>query len=162
MTSRERNTMLAVMNYLYLERDRVHYPPIISGNIERQQTIHNITTLPQLHTIINTTGGLVVDCSQTSQLVIQIGIGRRIADYDVTTKWFLDNLPHYHTPNSALIGGPCVWGSEPGHHMALVHTRGRNPVMFSHGHDPLELIPFSAETIAQGNRPWTFTSIAAL
>jgi hypothetical protein len=162
MNTAQRNTMFATMEYLMLERLKLHYPPIEHGLIIRQQTLNAIVTMPQLHAQITSKYGMIADCSQTSQVVIQVGIGRRIASYDVTTEWFLDNLPHYHNPSAALIGGPVVWGNEPGHHMAIVYKRGRNPTMFSHGHDPAELISFQNETIAQANRPWTFTSIASL
>lgn len=162
MNTAQRNTMFAAMEYLMLERSRLHYPPIIDGEIIRQQSLNSIVSMPELHAQIMSEHGMIADCSQTSQVVIQVGLGHRIASYDVTTKWFIDNLPHYHNPAAAYIGGPCIWGNEPGHHMALVYKRGRNPTMFSHGHDPAELISLVNETIAQGNRPWTFTSIASL
>ncbi|MFI5421726.1 MAG: hypothetical protein ACHQ1H_12225 [Nitrososphaerales archaeon] len=157
-----RKTMLAAMNYLLLEQTKVHYPPIENGQIIRQQELHNIVTLPQLHNQVNSKHGFIGDCSQTSQVIIQVGLGRRIASYDVTTEWFLDNLPHYHDPSAAYIGGPVVYGSDPGHHMSLVHTRGKNPILISHGSNPIKLVSLSTEIIWQANRPWTFTSIAGL
>ena len=164
MTLAERYLMLAVMDHLLLNRGKLHYPPIVNGQIIRQQALHRITTMVELNALLQSNRGMIADCSQTSQVVIQIGIGRQIANYDVSTKWFLDNLPKYHEPEAAFIGGPCVWGENPGHHMALTHSREpmANPYMFSHGHDPAEIISFKNETIAQANRPWVFTSIAHL
>lgn len=162
MNQLQRKSALAAMNYLLSEKARVHYPPIEDGQIIRQQSLHNIITMPELHAQVMSEHGFIGDCSQTSQVIIQVALGRRIANYDVTTKWFLDNLPHYHDPSAAYICAPCVWGNEPGHHMALVHSRAQNPIMISHGHDPIELIPMSVETVAQENRPWTFCSILEL
>ena len=150
------------MNYLLQNKSRVHYPPIENGEIIRQQTLHNITSMPELHNQVMSKAGFIADCSQTSQVILQVGLGKRIADYDITTKWFLDNLPHYHDPSAAFICGPVVYGSEPGHHMSLVHARGNNPILCSHGGDPITLVPFSVEVVWQQNRPWTFTSILDL
>jgi hypothetical protein len=162
MDSQQRKTGKAAMNYLLSVKNSVIYPPIRDGQIVRTQSICDIVTLPQLHARVMSKGGMVADCSQTSQVILQVALGRRLASYDVTTEWFLENLPHYHDPSEAFICGPVVWGNEPGHHMALVFARGINPIVFSHGHDPLEIIPFTIESIAQSGRPWTFTSVAKL
>lgn len=161
MNTQERKSALAAMNYLLQEHGRVHYPPIVNGQIIRQQQLNHIVSLPQLHEHVMNEG-LIADCSQTSQVIIQVGLGRRIATYDVTTLWFLQNLPHYHDPSAAYISAPVVYGNEPGHHMSLVHSRGRNPILLSHGSDPIKLVPLSTEIVWQENRPWTFCSIAKL
>lgn len=158
MNSQQRKTALAAMNYLLQEHSRVHYPP----DDVRQQELSYITSMPQLHDAVMSKHGFIGDCSQTSQVIIQVGLGRRIASYDITTKWFLDNLPHYHDPSAAYICAPVVYGSEPGHHMSVVHSRGRNPILCSHGSDPIKLVPLSTEIVWQSNRPWTFCSIAKL
>jgi len=162
MNTQQRKSAKAAMDYLLQNRNKVHYPPIENGQIIRQQSLYAITSMPALHAQVTSRNGFIGDCSQTSQVIIQVGLGKRIASYDVTTEWFLDNLHHYHDPSAAYICGPCVWGNEPGHHMALVYSRGRNPIMISHGHDPIGLVSFANETVYQQNRPWTFTSIATL
>jgi hypothetical protein len=162
MNTSQRKSALAVMDYLVVNRGAVHYPI----NDIRVIEIHTITTLTELHALVQRKGGLPIDCSQTSQVVLQIALGRRIADYDVTTEWFLDNLPRYHDPSAAYVGAACVWGNLPGHHMALVYRRGKTAqtlTMFSNGQesDP-RLITLAQETVSQSGRPWTLCSVAKL
>lgn len=158
MNQSQRNSALAAMSFLLKNHDRVHYPP----DDVRQESYHYITSMPQLYDAVFSKNGFIADCSQTSQVILQVGLGKKIASWDITTEWFLENLPQYHTPSAAYPGAAVVYGSLPGHHMSLVHTRGNNPILCSHGSDPIRLVPLSVEIVWQNNRPWTFCSVAHL
>lgn len=164
MNAAQRTELKKLMDYLYTHRDRVHYP----HNDVRVESIHDVRTFYQVKVLVESPSGLVIDCSQMDELLLNVVLGHSWSGYhfDASTKEFLDKLPHYTAPSAAYVGGLVVFGGGTGHHMAMVYERGKNPLLFSHGQeaDPrlIRLSDEAAGQAANGHHGYTFLSIAHL
>jgi hypothetical protein len=151
--------MAAVMDYLVLHRDRVHYRQV------RPMLTRPLHTLVDLHAALASPRGVVMDCSEAVTLICKLGgltdpngLHYNGSGYTGT----LLRLPHYYDPHSAMLGALVVFGGGTGHHVTMVREPGADPLLWSHGQesDP-RLILLSLERQHQPS-PVTFLSIAAL
>lgn len=167
MNDQQRSRMAAAMDLLVANAGRVHYP---RGD-RRVESVHHVCTLSHLRQLVQRPGGLTIDCSQSCELLLNIGLGRKWhpEPYDADTGLFYDRLPHhYRDPAAAFIGAPVVWGhgsrSFPrGHHMGAVRFRGADPWIFSQGKESPDphYVRLSVESRYQP-QPVDFCSIARL
>lgn len=132
-TDNQRAAMRYVMDYLLAHRNRMHYAQIRPGACTR------IATMFALKQAIAAPGGLTVDCSDAVILICRIaGLTDPTGqDYDGDdtdyTGTLLRNLPHYVDPGAAKIGALCVFGPGTGTHVAMVHERGHDPMLWTMG-----------------------------
>lgn len=149
---------------------RVSYPP---SDI-RTQEIHWIATPAELLEQIASPHGLQLDCSQTIQLVAHVaGWKSPSGTYaiDGSTETILANrrLLHFTNPRDLGLMGLVVWlnGATDtyGHHVAQVKTpdpKHGNPVLWSHGSNPVSTVTLEQETAAQRGRPYVCISVNSL
>src|SRR5215472_9816564 len=111
----------------------VHYPP----DDVRTESVHDIATLAELHSLLNRPAGLTMDCSQAVTLLCHLagladpnGLGYKRDGYTGT---LLAHLPHYYAARNAGVGALVVYGPGTGHHVSMVHEPGSDPWLFSHG-----------------------------
>jgi hypothetical protein len=159
-TAAQRHQALLLMEHLYAERGRVHYPL----HDVRRELVGHISSVSEILHLIARPGGWSVDCSQMAE-AIHRAIGLHLPFRDGFTGSYLAHLPRYSDARHALIAAPVVFGPGTGHHMALVFRpdpHHGNPLLFSHGQeaDP-RLITLADEQRYQPH-PATFCSIAKL
>lgn len=130
-TDNQRAAMRYVMDYLLAHRNRCHYAEI------RPMHSRSIASMFVLKQRIAAPGGLTMDCSEAVTLICKLA---GLADpnglnYDGAgfTGTMLDHLPHYVDAGAAKIGALCVFGPGTGTHVAMVHERGHDPVLWTHG-----------------------------
>jgi hypothetical protein len=136
-TTAQRDTLCELMDYLYEYRDRVHYPPIVHGQIIRQQTVHEITSPAALRARVMSSAGAVWDCSQTVYALMGAA-GLHRTHPDGATGTLLEDLRGYSDARAAYPGALAVFGPGSGHHVVMVRHRDTihgNPVVFSMGQE---------------------------
>lgn len=152
--------MAAIMDYLHVHRDKIHYRQV------RPMATRRIDNLAELHVEVEKPRGITMDCSEAVTLICKLagledpnGLGYNGDGYTGT---LLNHLPHYYDPASAYVGALVVFGGGTGHHVAMVRERGNDPLLWSHGQesDP-RTIRLSLERQHQPS-PVTLLSIAAL
>src|SRR5665811_116909 len=104
------------MDWLLAEKARVHYPPIVNGQIIRTQTVHDLTSVAKFKARVLGHGGAVWDCSQTCYALL-LAVGCKVRFPDGATGSMLDDLPHYSDARQSYIGALAVFGPYPGHHV---------------------------------------------
>lgn len=130
-TSAQRAAMRYLMDLLLAHRHRLHYAQV---RPMQSRSIENVFKLKQR---IASPGGLTLDCSESVTLICKLaGLNDpNGANYDGTgyTGTLLEHLPHYGAPGVAMIGALCVFGPGTGEHVAMVHERGPDPVLWTFG-----------------------------
>jgi hypothetical protein len=133
-TQTQRDELAGLMDWLYAERERLHYP-IHDVRVESVADIHSAATLKAR---VLRRAGASWDCSQT--VIALLGaVGLRVAQPDGYTGTLLAELPHYHDPRAAYIGALAVYGPGTGHHVTMTRHRDTvrgNPMQFSQGSEP--------------------------
>jgi len=129
----QRAAMRYLMDLLLNHRARVHYAEV------RPMRSRSIGTVFELKQRIASPGGLTMDCSESVTLICKLagladpnGLGYDGAGFTGT---LLDHLPHYSEAGGAKIGALCVFGPGTGTHVAMVHERGSDPWLFTHGEE---------------------------
>lgn len=158
----DRSKLHAYMQWLVAEKDRVHYPPIVNGVIERQIEVGWIRSFDDIRALVMSKRGMVVDCSQTVYaLLLALGVVN-LHEPNGNTDSLLRDLPlHYVDPRLAYVGAPVIYSRHGvSDHATLTFTRGNDPDEFSQGKetDP-RVLPLSAE---RNGRDFVFCSIAHL
>lgn len=159
-TDAQRGGMRYVMDLLLEHRNRIHYAEV------RPMRTAKIANVWQLKQAVAAPGGITMDCSESVTLICRLA-GLKDPNghgYNGTgfTGTLLDRLPHYSDPGAAKVGALCVFGPSPGIHVGMVHERGADPWLFTHGEesDPsLHRLSWMAPGFPP---PVTFLSIAAL
>jgi hypothetical protein len=164
VTTAQRNTLAALMDWSVAHAALIHYPPIVGGRIIRTQSVGHIRSADAYKAQVLSREGAVWDCSQNVYALL-CAIGCRVRFPEGATGSLLDELPHYHDPRAAFIGAVCVYGPAPGHHATMTRrrdARGGNPVQYSQGKpsDP-RFVRLLDEAAFQPN-PFTMLSIAHL
>lgn len=132
-TDAQRAGMRYVMDFLLTHRNRCHYAEVRPGACTR------IASMYALKQAVAAPGGLTVDCSDSCILICRVaGLSDPTGqDYDIDdtdyTGTLLAHLPHYSDPGAAKIGALCVFGPGSGIHVAMVHERGPDPVLWTMG-----------------------------
>lgn len=158
----QRQHLAALMDYLHGERDRVHYPPVVNGQIERTCRASSITTERELRRQV-AAGTLTLDCSQTVEVLCRVvGLRWPRALIDGYTGTLLQGLRHYTDPTHALIGALVVFGPGTGDHVGMVRKRGGDPEIFGNGSEIGPTIEPLTAVAARHRKPVTFLSIAGL
>ena len=150
------------MDYLVRHEPNVHYAQV------RPMVTRSIHTLVELHTAVERSKGLTMDCSESVTLLCKLaglkdpnGLNYNGAGWTGT---LLDHLPHYYAATSAGIGALVVFGvgNPSREHVCMVRRTGSDPLLFSHGQErgPF-FIPLSVEK-RYHSAPYTFLSIAHL
>lgn len=78
------------------------------------------------------------------------------------TGTLLAHLPHYRDPKLAHVGALVVFGPGTGDHVAMVYSRGADPMLWSHGAEGGPRKVRLSHEAAVHRRPVTFLSIADL
>lgn len=169
VTSRQRDELAIVLDYLHEHREKVHYPPVVNHVIHRQVEVADlkIKSLADVIRVLDSKDGLIVDCSQLVIVALE-AVGIHVPNPNGFTGTLLNDLkPHYTDARSAFIGAVPIFGPDEGDHAAIVRhrdTRQGNPVVLSHGGPP----PFNCRYVnvsvesASHHPPTTFCSIANL
>jgi hypothetical protein len=152
--------MRYVMDFLLAQRNRVHYAEV------RPMHSESIKSMYQLKQRVAAPGGITMDCSESVTLICKLaglkdpnGLSYDGAGYTGT---LLDHLPHYTDAGAAKLGALCVFGPGTGTHVTMVHERGPDPWLWTHGEesDPsLHRLSWMRPGFAP---PVTFLSIAGL
>lgn len=166
-TQTQRDAACEVMDYLYEHREQVHYPPIVNGQIIRQMSIAHVHSFAQVKALVNSSRGLIVDCSQSVTMIV-LAVGCKNPNggpVDGYTGTLLANLPRYSDPREAFPMGLAVFGGGTGHHVVMVRHRDHlhgNPICFSQGSEPDPRYLALLSEAAGQPRPVTMLSVAAL
>lgn len=158
-TSIQRRHMLGLMDML------VHHEPLVHYRQARPMSTQHLMER-DLELMFAAKRGIQMDCSESVTLICRLaGLldpnGQHYNGYGFTGT-ILQHLDHYSDPADASVGALVVFGPGTGNHVAMVHTPGRNPLLFSHGSEAGPgLVRLEAE--AHGQRPPVrFCSIAKL
>lgn len=166
-TKAQRHHMLALMDMLVHYEPQVHYPP---GDV---RTSFDNTTFRlsehELEQLLKAGKGVRADCSE---IVTEIcrwaglkdpnNLGWRWPGY-TGTLLASPLMRHYTDPAKANVGAIVIFGGGTGEHAAMVHTPGKDPVLFSHGQErgPI-LIRLSDEKRYHADQPVTLLAISSL
>lgn len=127
----QRAAMRYLMDFLLNHKSRIHYAEV------RPMHSHSITSVYELKQRIASPGGLTMDCSESVTLICKLaglsdpnGLNYNGTGYTGT---LLGHLPHYSEAAGAKIGALCVFGPGTGTHVAMVHERGPDPWLWTHG-----------------------------
>ena len=164
-TLAQRAHMKRVMDFLYVHRSQMDYPPgdqrssrdAVSWSLTEQQAEHVLTS----------GGRMQFDCSETCPWVLRCA-GCWHWPQPGYTGSHLELLPVYLNPKGAGVGALVVFGEGTGHHEAMVYTpdpKGGNPLLQSHGRpgmDRVRLRDMAAAQAASGHPGVRLLSIAHL
>jgi hypothetical protein len=154
-TLAQRQHLHALMGYLLAHKQAVHYPP----HDVRTHRASEIQTEAELHERI-VAGTFEYDCSQTVEILcVVVGLHWPRALVNGYTGTLLAGLPQYTNPRNAMVGALCVVGPGTGEHVWMVAGAGADPLLWGNGS---EAGPNEIRYSAEGRRPRTFLSIAAL
>lgn len=131
-TLAQRHELARAMDFLVAHHTRIRYQEI------RPMRLH--PTFPQLEAAV-VAGNEVMDCSWSVTQLCRVaglkdpnGLGY---DGAGNTQTMYDHLTHYLNPAGAGIGALCFFGV-PGElgtqHVTMVRHPGKDPVLFTHGH----------------------------
>ena len=148
------------MDLLVRERAAVHYAQI------RPMRTHRITSLHLLQQALASPRGVTMDCSESVTLLCRLaGLDDPNGfDYDGTgyTGTLLHHLPRYTDASKCGVGALVVFGPGSGHHVCMVKTPGRDPLLFSHGSERGPIFIRLTDEKRYQPPPTTFLSIARL
>lgn len=143
-----RQNCVAIAHLLLANAARIHYPP---GDRRTTSRIHQIATRDDLDHALDQSGGLTLDCSQTVSLIAHVA-GANCPDGDYAKNWAADGYTgtlldgcDKITATQVQRGDFHVYGAGTGHHVAMALEHGPNPLMISHGSDPIRTIRDSDE-----------------
>lgn len=164
MDTAQRNDLAALMDWSHEHAAQIHYPPIVNGQIIRQQTVHDLTSIERYKARVLEPGGAIWDCSQNVYALL-LAVGARVKWPDGSTATLLNEGPHYRDGRAAYIGAVVVYGPGTGHHATMTRHRDvvhGNPVQYSQGSEPdPRYINLLSEAAGQP-APFTFVSVAHL
>ena len=136
-TPAQRAHLLALMDFLVAHGSHVHYPPHDHRGSADAWTWR--LSESELHHVLTGGGSVTFDCSQSAvQLCRWVGLRDpngfqppyREPGYTGT---LLASLPHYSDAGAAYVGALCVFGPGTGEHVSMVHTRGKDPLLWTQG-----------------------------
>lgn len=133
MTATERQRLACLMDFLVAHHGLVDYAEV--------RPILHATSPAELEQLV-LRGKFRTDCSgSTTTLFEAVGAsnpnGVAYSTGRGDTQMMYDHLPHYLNPKGAGIGALCFFGV-PGElatqHVTIVRHPGKDPVLFTHGH----------------------------
>ena len=151
-TTAQRAHAVAVMDYMHAHAAQLDYPP------DDQRTWRDSQSWAMSEQtcehVLNGGGRWQGDCSEYGSWVLKCA-GLWHWNQPGWTGSHLELLTqHYTDPKLALAGALVVFGPGDGHHEAIVHTpdpKHGNPVISSHGHPGLDVIPLAVEAERQAS-----------
>lgn len=155
----QRAHMLTLMDYLLTHERQIHY-----RQARPMSTAH--LTEAHLRMILGTGDSIAMDCSEAVTLVCRCaGLhdpnGMHFDGYGNSGSMHAQ-LPHYAEPLAARVGALVTFGPAGSDHVAMVHTRGADPLLWSHGAEAgPRVVRYSAERDVHRS-PATFLSVAQL
>jgi hypothetical protein len=159
-TPAQRHKLGTLMDYLVRERARVHYAEV------RPMRTHRLTSLHLLQQALQSPAGITCDCSESVTLLCRLaGLSDPNGfNYDGTgyTGTLLRHLKHYTDASKGGVGALVVFGPGAGHHVCMVRTPGRDPLLFSHGSEAGPIFLRLSDEKRYQSPPTVFLSIATL